>query len=228
MDTKTKQNNKHRAEDWNLADPLKTCDLLVERRGDSLVLEFQHDGGVFAAGQLDATKGGKVAQFLEQVVDSSRYFVVKIQGDGGREALIGFGFRDREKATDLRESLDHYEKSIQREAEAGSSKLGSYHVPKLEDGEQIHVDVGKKKGKSTVVKKEKTGDGAIPLLSKKPPPPGPDETTPQKVGIISISMEGIDLNAGSRHGEDDDVDDDSGEAVYDGDEQQWSTEFEMK
>ena len=89
-----------------MATPLKECRLLVERRADAFVLEFQHSGNqVFAQATCDVTKGGSAARFLEQVVDSSRYFVVKIQGGGGREALIGFGFRDRDQATDLRESL---------------------------------------------------------------------------------------------------------------------------
>ena len=64
-----------------------------------MALEFQVEGQQFALAQLDVTKGGKVKSFLEQVVDSSRYFVVKIQGQGNREALIGFGFRDRDAAT---------------------------------------------------------------------------------------------------------------------------------
>ena len=193
---------------------------MVERRGDALVLEFQHEGGIFAQSQLDVTKGGKVSQFLEQVVDSSRYFVVKIQGGGGREATIGFGFRDREKATDLRESIDHYEKSIKRESEA-ESKVGSYHVPKLGEGEQIHVN---KTGKSTVIKKGKSGGGAVPLLGKKPPPPGEDTN----VEKISISLDGIDLNAPSGGGDGSDDDHESGGAVYDGDDDQWNTEFDTK
>ena len=69
----------------------------MERRGDAFVLEFQHSGDqVFAMATCDVTKGGSPTHFLEQVVDSSRYFVVKIQGGGGREALIGFGFRERD------------------------------------------------------------------------------------------------------------------------------------
>ncbi|KAL7565286.1 hypothetical protein ACA910_014577 [Epithemia clementina (nom. ined.)] len=217
-----KNSGGHRAEDWNLSEPLKTCNLLVERRGDTLVLEFQHDGGIFAQSLLDVTKGGKVAQFLEQVVDSSRYFVVKIQGGGGREALIGFGFRDREKATDLRESLDHYEKSIKREAEA-ESKVGSYHVPKLGEGEKIHVN---KSGKSTVVKKEKSGSGAVPLLGKKPPPPAAEDSQ-DPIAKISIAIDGIDLDAPSGDG-DGSNDDESGGAVFEGDEDEWKTEFDMK
>lgn len=233
-----KSSGGHRAEDWNLSEPLKTCNLLVERRGDALVLEFQHDGGVFAQALLDVTKGAKVAQFLEHVVDSSRYYVVKIQGGGGREALIGFGFRDREKATDLREALDHYQRSIQRESEA-ETKVGSYHVPKLGDGEKIHVN---KSGKSTVVvKDDKTSGGGatIPLLGKKPPPPASgvamDDSRHDNddvgIGKISFALDGIDLNAptGGRGGHDGDSDDaHSGGAVYAGDEEEWKSDFDLK
>jgi len=211
----------HRAEDWNLAEPLKACTLLVERREDTLVLEFQADGGVFAQSTLDTTKGGKVAQFLEQCVDTSRYFVVKIQGAGGREAMIGFGFRDREKATDLRESLQHYEKSIQREAEAHET-VGNFHIPQLAEGEKIHV--GGKTGKTKVVKSKEKKVG-IPLLSKKPPPPSEEDSTPKKIEKVSLTMEGIDLNAPSG---DAGSDTGSGGAVFEGDEAEWKTEFDMK
>mmetsp|Transcript_16213 Transcript_16213/g.44603 ORF Transcript_16213/g.44603 Transcript_16213/m.44603 type:complete len:254 (-) Transcript_16213:120-881(-) len=220
----------HRAETWNLESPLKTCNFLVERRGDVLVLEFQADGRVFAQSQLDVTKGAKVSQFLEQCVDTSRYYAVKIQGGGGREALIGFGFRDRDKATDLRESLQHYERSIQREKEA-HDKMGNYHVAKLAEGEKIHVDVGNKAGKSKVVKskEKKGGGGAVPLLMKKPPPPSSDEptTTTKTPEKLTIQMDGIDLNTQTGDSHDDD-ENESGGAVFEGDEDQWNTDFELK
>ena len=158
-----------RADTWNLESPLKECSLLVERRGDAFVLEFQHEGHqIFAVATCDVTKGGKPNHFLEQVVDSSRYFVVKIQGGGGREALIGFGFRDREQATDLRESLQHYQKAMDREAQSESAPASNFHVKELAEGEKIHVNVpGKEKRKP---KKSGGGGGGL-LLLKKPPPP---------------------------------------------------------
>lgn len=210
----------HRAEDWNLADPLKTCSLVVERREDVLVLEFYADGGIFAQSQLDVSKGGTTAQLLEQCVDTSRYFAVKIQGAGGREALIGFGFRDRDQATDLRESLQHYEKSIQRESEAHDS-VGNYHVPQLAEGEKIHV--GMKTGKTRVVKAgtniKKTG--AVPLLKKPPSSEDDSSATTQQLERISVSMEGIDLNAGIG---DATSDEESCVAVFDGEDDQWKIE----
>jgi hypothetical protein len=182
------------AEDWNLATPLKTCNLLVERRGDAFVLEFQHSGNqVFAMATCDVTKGANAAAFLEQTVDSSRYFVVKIQGAGGREAVIGFGFRDRDEATDLRESLQHYQKAMGREAQSESAPASNFHVPQMAEGEKIHVNVkgGSKRSK------EKSGKGGGMLLLKKPPPPADGEGPSTKTTLekINISMGDIDLNA---------------------------------
>jgi adaptin ear-binding coat-associated protein 1/2 len=247
-----------------LANPLKTCSLLVERRGDAIALEFQHGSPAqqFALATLDVTKGGNAKSFLEPTVDSSRYFVVKIQGDGGkREALIGFGFRDRDAAIDLREALQHYEKSLQRQEKAASSLTGSFSIPPMEEGQQIHVNIGNGKKSSTSVRKKEKGSaaGSAPTLLKKPPPPAAEEenqggkqptphaaasaipdttapaTTTENPKIITkmaISMGDIDLDAehikhtASGDGADD-SDENSGGAVYVGDEEQWKTEFDM-
>ena len=167
----------------------------------------------------------KLTHWLEQVVDSSRYFALKIQGAGGREATIGFGFRDREQAIDLRESLQHYEKSLSRQKNA-KSLAGSFSVPKMEEGAKIHVN---RAGKSTITTKHKEGGGgpgAVPLL-KKPPPPAEDKqeaVQKKEVEKMSISMGDVDLNSSPKNGEDED----SEGAVFTGDEEQWSTEFSMK
>lgn len=115
----------------------------------------------------------KLNRWLEQVVDSSRYFSLKIQGAGGREATIGFGFRDRDQAIDLRESLQHYEKSMQRENDA-KTLASNFSIPKLKEGEKIHANIsGGKKSASKEKNKESPGkpSGSVPLLLKKPPPP---------------------------------------------------------
>ena len=228
----------HRAEDWDLSKPLQTCSLLVERRGDVLVLEFYHDNNskqLFAASRIDITTGQKVQHWIEQVVDSSRYFVLKIQGAAGRQALIGFGFRDRDQATDLRESLQHYEKSIARQANSASLS-GSFSIPKMEKGEKIHVNRSGGGSKSTKMVKKKegstsssNGSGPIPLLKK--PPPSPDE--PEKAKPSAKMMKQMMFSMGDLNLDDDDDDDedateDSGGAVYEGDEEQWATEFDMK
>jgi hypothetical protein len=157
-----------------LATPLKTCSIIVEVRGDALFIDFVSEGQLFCQASCDTpTSGQDVQHWVEQVVDSSRYFAVKIQGENGREAMIGFGFRDREKAMDLRESLQHYQKSIQRDKMAAEPSRHSFSIPQLAEGEVIHVNVSGTK-KTTVVKtKPATKSKGAPLLLKKPPPPPP-------------------------------------------------------
>lgn len=187
----------HRAEDWNLATPLKTCSLLVEQHGDQLHLLFQHTPTLelFACAKIDLTRQDKGAKlsleyFVETVVDSSRYFVVRIVSDTGREARIGFGFRDRDEAIDFRESLQYYVKSIQRQEEAAHFEVHhpELHLSSLEGEEKIHINMGGKKT-STPKSPKKTASGGSALLLKKPPP------APKLNPDIAISFGDIDLNA---------------------------------
>jgi hypothetical protein len=192
------------------------------------VLEFQHSGQVFAMATCDVTKGGNAAVFLEQTVDSSRYFVVKIQGAGGREAVIGFGFRDRDEATDLRESLQHYQKAMGREAQSESAPASTFHVPQMAEGEKIHVNV---KGGSKRSKEKSSSKGGGMLLLKKPPPPADGEGSSAKITVekVSINMGDIDLNASWEEEHDGEKGEEGSDgAVYVGDEDQWDTEFELK
>jgi adaptin ear-binding coat-associated protein 1/2 len=193
-----------RAEDWNLASPLQTCQLIVERRGDALVLEFSVSGALFCQSEIDLSSPPgstpdapklSMEQMVEGAVDTSRYFVTRIQGptkEGGMKkghaasALIGFGFRERDTAVDFRESLQFYQRAMQREQQADQSSqhLSEYTIPKLGEDEKIHVNFGgaggKKKLSTTITKAPASGSSgpspgtsgsSAPLLLKKPPPP---------------------------------------------------------
>jgi len=191
-----------RADDWNLSEPLKTCSLLVEQHGHVLLLIFRflqkeddpNSLTVFAKAQIDVTAKDNAQKlsmeyFVESVVDSSRYFVVRIVDDkSGREARIGFGFRDRDEATDFREALNFYQKSIRREEEASEAmkqlEATTTAAAKLSlsEGEKIHINLGgnNKNEKSTIVSSKSSpgkegnssssSNGASPVLLKKPPP----------------------------------------------------------
>lgn len=216
-----KDANGQRADDWDLANPLQTCSLLVERRADQLVLEFRVKDTVFAQSTIDCTNNRKLSHYLDFVRDSSRYFTLKISKNG-REATIGFGFRDRDQATDLRESLQHYENSIRREQEASEALANApqYHIPKLKEGEKIHVNTGRKE--SSREKKKSTKKTGVPLLKKPPPSPPAEKSVGMAAGTVqqlAINMSGIDLDNKS------DQDDSSNGAVYEGDEEEWATEF---
>ena len=195
-----------------MAAPLKTCSLLVEQHGDTLHLNFQHLQNpddpssltLFAQAKIDLKKGDKMLSmeyFVESVVDSSRYFVVRIIDEkSGREARIGFGFRDREEATDFRESLQYYARSLKRQEEAAEAMHHADDLAKelnLQEGEKIHINLGSKGGaKSTISKAKPKSDGATPkkpMLLKKPPPaasPGMNKDVSISFGDMHIGDDG--------------------------------------
>jgi hypothetical protein len=191
---------------------------VVEQHGDHLYLFFRYlqkpddptSITLFAEAKIDVTKKNpqtnskfSLEYFVENVVDSSRYFVIRIIDEkSGREARIGFGFRDREEATDFRESLNYYVRSVKRKEEAAevmhhADDLGSNLS--LQEGEKIHINLGSKK-KSTIItkddkEKKKSPDGSTsspkktPLLLKKPPP------APKLNPDVSISFGDLDLGS---------------------------------
>eukprot|EP00559_Dactyliosolen_fragilissimus_P008848 CAMPEP_0184860370 /NCGR_PEP_ID=MMETSP0580-20130426/5268_1 /TAXON_ID=1118495 /ORGANISM="Dactyliosolen fragilissimus" /LENGTH=341 /DNA_ID=CAMNT_0027357447 /DNA_START=63 /DNA_END=1088 /DNA_ORIENTATION=- len=73
--------------------------------------------------------------WVEAVVDSSRYFTIRISDEStGREAVVGMGFRDRNDATNFKMSLQDYEHSIRKELMAMES------LAKNVDMEDVDVD----------------------------------------------------------------------------------------
>eukprot|EP00541_Cyclophora_tenuis_P007082 CAMPEP_0116560736 /NCGR_PEP_ID=MMETSP0397-20121206/11167_1 /TAXON_ID=216820 /ORGANISM="Cyclophora tenuis, Strain ECT3854" /LENGTH=232 /DNA_ID=CAMNT_0004086749 /DNA_START=1 /DNA_END=696 /DNA_ORIENTATION=+ len=158
----------------------------------------------------------KVEQFCESVVDSSRYFVLRIVDPrSGRAAHIGVGFRQRDDASNFRLALQDYERSLERErtaqslqekhereetakeeGEGGAATKEDAVLPEkvgkltLKEGETIHINL---KGHETTDKKEKkTTTSAVPLLLKKPPPPGAAATAPATATEIQISMDDME------------------------------------
>lgn len=210
----------------------------MEQHGDVLFILFRFlqtpddpsSLAVFAKAKIDlaatnSSAGGKklsMEYFVESVVDSSRYFVVRILDENsGREARIGFGFRDREEATDFRESLNFYQKSIRRKEEAAEAAKhfasdnnndSSTTAAKLSlgEGEKIHINLGKGKSKKSTITKstpdKAPGSTGKPMLLKKPPPAGgtavaaaaPVLKAPASPALqkdVSISFGEIDINA---------------------------------
>ena len=111
------------AEEWNLRKPLQQCSLRIERRGDVLlvVFTFQKEGGkgssLFALCKIDLVgMPHPMDHYVKPVADSSRYFAVRVTDEnGGREAVIGLGFREREEAADFSQCLINYHNAIARE-----------------------------------------------------------------------------------------------------------------
>ncbi|XP_045606070.1 NECAP-like protein CG9132 [Procambarus clarkii] len=165
-------NRGYRAADWNLGTPDWTGRMrLVNKKNECIVkLEDKTTGELFAKCPIDKYPG--VA--IESVTDSSRYFVLRIQDEGGRAAFIGIGFGDRSDSFDLNVALQDHFKWVKKEEEAEKEKEEG--KPSLDlgfkDGQTIKINmkITKKEGQEGINRpKPKGGAGGLGLL---PPPPG--------------------------------------------------------
>lgn len=238
----------HRAEMWNLAMPLATCSLIVNRRDDSLCINIMADrpkanaptgateSYLFAQSiiQVKSDKSShKLEHWVEPVVDSSRYFAMRIRDSrSGREALIGVGFRERNDATNFRMTMEDYVAALKREEKAqvlhqqfeqslehqsNKGDDGGVQQPlpamsnlSLKEGEKIHINIkgggGSKRVTPTVAKKQTPKKGLVGLR-KPPPPPDADVAT-----IKASSAENTAIsNTQEKDAEEDDDDDEWGD-----------------
>ena len=102
----------HRAEDWNLANPAATCSMQVLQRDNTLLLQllgkrpkrdavapgatedflFAQAKIVFDLTLKDDKAHRPIEYWVEAVVDSSRYFVVRCEDEKtNRQAFVGIG-----------------------------------------------------------------------------------------------------------------------------------------
>ncbi|KAK0496902.1 adaptin ear-binding coat-associated protein 1 [Armillaria luteobubalina] len=180
-----KVNAGHRAMEWgDLGNPLWKGRLrIVEKSsGASLLFEDAQTGELFAKTTYEPDRPS-----VEAVLDSSRYFVVRIE-DAEKKAYIGLGFAERTDSFDFNVALQDYSKRHraalnppQTDAEDGPSP----HVPagpkkdySLKDGETFTIAIpGRSKpvssdtnllGSATQSSSQTSAGSAVPLL---PPPP---------------------------------------------------------
>ncbi|XP_059160459.1 adaptin ear-binding coat-associated protein 1-like [Physella acuta] len=164
-------NRGYRADEWKLENPEWTGRLRVVSKGKDLLikLEDKNNGELFAQCPVDSYPG--IA--IEPVMDSSRYFVIRIKDDSGRSAFIGIGFHDRADSFDLNVSIQDHFKWLKQEAEEEKIAKTVDVGPKLDlgfkEGQTITLNLGTKKGDGSKSRKTTTGASGLGLL---PPPPG--------------------------------------------------------
>ncbi|KAJ4954443.1 hypothetical protein NE237_011226 [Protea cynaroides] len=146
-------------------------------------LEDPNSGDLFAACFV---LPGQRENSVETVLDSSRYFVLKIEDGSGKHAFIGLGFNERNEAFDFNVALSDHEKHVKREHEKESGEASNdnqidIHPAvnlRLKEGETIRISVKHKPtggagmlsaaGLSGGV----SGTGKPKTLSLAPPPTG--------------------------------------------------------
>ncbi|CAI0434479.1 unnamed protein product [Linum tenue] len=98
-------------------------------------LEDPNSGDLFAACFVPP---GQRETSVEPVLDSSRYFVLKIEDGAGKHAFIGLGFAERNEAFDFNVALSDHEKYVRREHE---KEAGETSADGAADGIDIHPAV---------------------------------------------------------------------------------------
>ena len=140
-----------------------------------VVLEDGNTSELFAAAPYTSIA------VVQQANDSSRFFAVRVQGEGGMKATLGIGFEDRSPALDFNIALGEARKVLGMEsATNGPSGRGTQAKGKdieskqdfsLKEGQKIHIQVGDKGRRSPLPRTSGTqqDDGAA-LFSIAPPP----------------------------------------------------------
>ncbi|XP_076901057.1 uncharacterized protein At1g03900-like [Bidens hawaiensis] len=159
-------------------------------------LEDPNSGDLFAACFINP---GQRENAVEPVLDSSRYFVLKIEDGTGKHAFIGLGFSERNEAFDFNVALSDHEKYVKRETEkdAGESSDESHiniHPAvnhRLKEGETIRITVKNKpaSGAGMLSAAGLSGGGEkIKPLSLAPPPVTATKSRPETENVKPLSL----------------------------------------
>jgi len=147
-----------------------------------ILLEDPSKGELFAAAPYTAIS------VVEQAQDSSRFFAIRVVGDGGKmKATLGMGFEERPDAFDFSVSLQDVRRTLGMEdgASAGAAQRTGGRGPpvppkkaeteakhdfSLKEGETITINIGGKGRKTTPAKTDAEVSSGGGLFSIAPPP----------------------------------------------------------
>ncbi|XP_057472828.1 uncharacterized protein LOC130761363 [Actinidia eriantha] len=189
----------YRADEWNVNKWAWEGTLKVVSKGEECIirLEDKTTGELYARAFLRDGEPHPV----EAVIDSSRYFVLRIEENIGgrlRHAFIGIGFRERTEAYDFQAALhDHMKylnkKKTAEEMEQQYQKTSSVDYS-LKDGETLVLRLKNTSGRSKFFEQglnnlslEEKGDQKVSTISIKPPPPPPGPLSPAATAVKSPS-----------------------------------------
>ncbi|CED83642.1 Uncharacterized conserved protein [Phaffia rhodozyma] len=163
-----------KAQDWGEDSFMWEGRLRILQKGGHAVikLEDSNTGEMFANCPYDPPGSS-----VEPVLDSSRYFVLRIVDESGRKASIGMGFEERGDAFDFNVALqDHLKHLSSASSPASSSSSTASSTAKtepkrdfsLKEGQTFSISIPGASGKPRPKKPEGGGGGGLFML---PPPP---------------------------------------------------------
>ncbi|CAK5050058.1 unnamed protein product [Meloidogyne enterolobii] len=174
----------YKASDWNLANPNWTGRLRLVSKSDDVLeirLEDKNTGELFAKAPINRLNSVD----FEPVVDSSRYFVIRLRSDNGQARFVGIGFSDQSDSFDLKVSIqDYFRSALEVEKEIKAEESGINKIPVLREGQTLTLNFGKK----TIVsndnqrvisnKESPKNSGSTPTSFPLLPPPPPSSSSP--------------------------------------------------
>jgi hypothetical protein len=126
-----------------------------EKVSTTILLEDPTSGQLFAASPYTSPA------VVEQAMDSSRFFAIRVVGDGGMKATLGLGFEERPEAFDFGVCLQDVRRVLEMEAQSSASgqksgkrvgASGKAPIPapsseikrdySLKEGETIKINLG--------------------------------------------------------------------------------------
>ncbi|XP_027170402.1 uncharacterized protein LOC113770204 [Coffea eugenioides] len=175
----------YRADEWNVNKWAWEGALKVISKGEECIirLEDKTTGELYARAFLRDGEPHPV----EPVIDSSRYFVLRVEENIGgrlRHAFIGIGFRERPEAYDFQAALHDHMKYLNKKKTAEEMEQQHQHTSSvdysLKEGEKLVLQIKNKSGRSSGSKffeqglndlsLEEKGSKKEPVISIKPPP----------------------------------------------------------
>ncbi|KAL3848779.1 hypothetical protein ACJIZ3_010661 [Penstemon smallii] len=191
----------YRADEWNVNKWAWEGTLKVVSKGEECIikLEDKKTGELYARAFLRDGEPHPV----EAVIDSSRYFVLRVEENIGgrlRHAFIGLGFRERTEAYDFQAALHDHMKYLNKKKTAEEMEQQYQNTSSvdysLKEGETLVLQLKNKGGGGGGIKskffeqglnnlsledKSKNGETTIGIKLP-PPPPGPLSpiVTPEK------------------------------------------------
>lgn len=176
----------HKADDWKKCIWSGRCKIVG--KGKDMAIKMIDSSGekLFAQCQIP---NGEHDKYVERVIDSSRYFVLKIT-NGTRHAFIGLGFEDRNDAFDFNCALSDFKsRFVDDPGEAGpdGGKVAAQEPAKdlsLKEGQKITVNIpgmeeraAKRREQQQATQAGGGGFGGL-LLAPPPPPSGQSRRQP--------------------------------------------------
>ncbi|KAF8413763.1 hypothetical protein HHK36_001756 [Tetracentron sinense] len=197
----------YRADEWDVNKWAWEGTLKVISKGEECIikLEDKTTGELYAQAFLRNEEPHPV----EPVIDSSRYFVLRVEENIGgrlRHAFIGIGFRERTQAYDFQAALhDHMKylnkKKTAEEMEQHYQKTSSFDYS-LKEGETLVLQIKNKGGRSVKsaffeqdlnnLSLDENANRKEPTICLKPPPPPPVPLSP--VNAVQISPSNLPSN----------------------------------